>query len=195
MTVGKWKIVCFLSILSILTYFSGNVALKEEEILRIHIIANSNNPKDQFVKYLVRDRILKEYNQKLKDLKGIKEIEKFIEANLGDIETLAGDVLLENGLVYGVHGELGKFHFPTRLYLDTLYPKGQYKALKIVLGEGKGDNWWCVMFPPLCLVGEVEGKEVLTNPIEEMENFQVQHEIFILNWIKKIIEFIKKIFN
>jgi stage II sporulation protein R len=194
--MGKWKIVCFLSLLSILTFFSGKVASKGEEILRIHIIANSNNPKDQFVKYLVRDRVLKEYNQELKNLKGIKEIEKFIENNLQDIENLAKDVLIENGLVYGVYGELGKFDFPTRLYLDTVYPKGQYKALKIVLGEGSGDNWWCVMFPPLCIIGEVGEKEAFAGPlVEEVEDVEVEHELFILNFVKKVIEFIKKIFT
>ncbi|SET07830.1 stage II sporulation protein R [Anaerobranca gottschalkii] len=193
--MGKWKIVCFLSLLSILTYFSGKVALKGEEILRIHIIANSNNPKDQFVKYLVRDRVLKEYSQELKNLKGIKEIEKFIGNNLQDIEDLAGNVLIENGLAYGAHGELGNFDFPTRLYLDTVYPKGQYKALKIILGEGKGDNWWCVMFPPLCLVGEIEEKGVFAEPSGEIEDVEVEYEYFILNLLKKIIEFIKKIFS
>lgn len=201
--MGKIKIITFFVVLSLLTYFSGSVAGQVEDVLRIHIIANTNSPKDQFVKYQVRDAVLLEYSDELKALRGKGEIESFIQSNLDGIVNIASRVLKEQGLEYGATAELGEFDFPTRMYLDTIYPGGKYKAVKVVLGEGQGDNWWCVMFPPLCLVGEAkENSSTTTSGVEDLENSgtnveasAVEYEFFLVSVVKNIFGFIKGIFS
>ena len=118
--------------------------------LRLHILGNSNTFEDQNVKLKVRDAVL----ASMKDVaqcKNADEAEEYIEKNIGIILETANETLAKNGFEYTATAETGNFHFPEKSYKDVTYPEGNYEALRIILGEGKGDNWWCVMFPPLCL--------------------------------------------
>ena len=154
----KYCIIFLLSIIIILTGygFSGTAVTQDspaaQEYLRMHIRADSNDSAAQAVKYLVRDGVVAyltplvaEYADKQSAYEGLK-------THLDDIERAANKVLRENGFSYFAKAELKKERFPVRIYGEYTLPAGEYDALILYLGEGKGDNWWCVAYPPLCFV-------------------------------------------
>ncbi len=113
-------------------------------IVRLHIVAESNSYDDQKVKLEIRDRILSE----MKNFESADEIRE----NLALFENTANQVLEEKGFPYRAKAEYGRFDFPTKNYDNFSLPKGEYNAVKISLGKAEGENWWCVLFPPLCMV-------------------------------------------
>ncbi len=113
------------------------------DIVRIHIIADSDDNDAQEVKLKVRDEILEE----MKKCTDCKEAEEKLDV----FEDIANAVLTENGCDYKARVEYGRFYFPTKEYENFSLPKGEYNAVRIKLGRAEGKNWWCVMFPPLCL--------------------------------------------
>ena len=133
-----------------------------DDVLRLHVIANSDSKTDQDAKYAVRDAILSciGIDAKVEDANAA---ERLLRAKGAALQSAAESTLAANGLDYGVQLISGDFSFPDRSYGDTFYPKGEYSAVRVVLGDGKGQNWWCVMFPPLCIIsddsGEIEYKE------------------------------------
>lgn len=139
------------------TAYSDNVQTDlQSNMIRLHIIANSDSDEDQNVKLMVRDAVLKEAGSKLADEN--KEICKDnIVCNLDEVKEIADRVLAENGFDYASYVQYGKFAFPEKTYKSMILPAGDYYGVRIVLGEGKGHNWWCVMYPPLCFR---EGQEV-----------------------------------
>lgn len=139
------------------TAYSDNVQTDlQSNMIRLHIIANSDSDEDQNVKLMVRDAVLKETGSKLADEN--KEICKDnIVCNLDEVKEIADRVLAENGFDYASYVQYGKFAFPEKTYKSMILPAGDYYGVRIVLGEGKGHNWWCVMYPPLCFR---EGQEV-----------------------------------
>jgi stage II sporulation protein R len=118
---------------------------------RLHILANSNSPADQKVKLSVRDAVLKATENGIKGCKNASEAEEYIRENTGIILKTADEMLKEKGFCYQSSATVGKYRFPEKSYRGVKYPEGDYEAVRIILGEGKGDNWWCVIFPPLCL--------------------------------------------
>lgn len=125
-------------------------AMAPKEPFRIHIIANSNSGADQAVKLKVRDAILN-YTAGL-DFKSMEQAESYSKSHISALEKLALEVLKKNGMDYGAKASVGICDFPDREYSGTVYPAGKYHALKVILGKGSGHNWWCVMFPPLCII-------------------------------------------
>jgi len=119
--------------------------------LRLHVIAHSDSAADQRVKLMVRDAVLQVTGEGMLGCKNADEAEEYISRHLGIIVATANDVLEKNGLPYRASASMGVSRFPEREYRGVDYPEGNYKALRIVLGDGRGQNWWCVMFPPLCL--------------------------------------------
>jgi len=127
---------------------------------RLHVVANSDSDEDQTVKMVVRDAVLEVTKDGILDCKNATEAEEYIDDNLEIIVATANDTLEKNGFDYKATATVGKYHFPDREYQGVLYPEGDYEALRVVLGDGKGQNWWCVMFPPLCLSEiEADGEE------------------------------------
>ncbi len=128
-------------------------------LIRMHIIANSNSPSDQQVKLKIRDRLFEAYSFETDSLSKEKE---FIRANLKNITSDVNKWLKEEGFEYTARAYLASGSFPTKEYGNLSLPKGEYTAFRVVLGDGKGENWWCVMFPPLCFadssVGEIDEK-------------------------------------
>lgn len=124
---------------------------------RLHIKANSDSDADQRVKLAVRDAVLSA-SEDIAMCENEQEAEEYIENNLEIILKTANDTLKQSGFNYTASARLGRFRFPEKSYRGVSYPEGEYDALSITLGEGKGDNWWCVMFPPLCL-SEAEDTE------------------------------------
>ncbi len=133
------------------TYFTASAETVKDDVVRLHILANSNSEIDQEVKLKVRDALLKT-NASILSKDVTKENAKAHFENSKEILLItAKETLKENGFNYNVKITLQEEYFETRAYGNLTFPAGQYTALKVVLGEGKGKNWWCVMFPPLCV--------------------------------------------
>ncbi len=163
----------------------------KDEIIRFHIKANSDREEDQALKLKIRDSILKEMEEKFKDTKSLDESREIIEENMMAMKSITEKVIKEEGEDYSVAVTLGQDNFPTRKYGNLVFPAGEYETLLITLGEGRGQNWWCVMFPPLCFVDITHSvaynleKELGVTLEEEEEEPKLK-----LRW--KIVEIIKK---
>ena len=128
---------------------STNIA---SSVFRLHVIANSDSKEDQDLKYKVRDNLLKYMNKICKDCTSKEEAISLVEKNKDIFKQIALDTIRNEGFSYNVNINIGNFEFPTKNYGDISLPAGLYDALRVEIGEAKGQNWWCVMFPPLCFV-------------------------------------------
>lgn len=126
-------------------------------LVRLHVVANSDSPEDQALKRQVRDELIQYMEKELSQVKNLRDAKLAITERLGTIESIAGDVVKKSGYDYGAKAEFGTFDFPTKLYGDIALPGGRYEALKVNLGRSEGANWWCVLFPPLCFVDASHG--------------------------------------
>jgi stage II sporulation protein R len=162
-----WAYLIVLSLGTILSLYipKNEVAAKDAivipgQAIRLRILANSDLDSDQALKRKVRDKVNERISVWVKDLTSIKEARKLIESKLPEIQTVAEEVVKENSSDQKVKVKFGKVQFPTKLYGQFLYPAGDYEAVLITLGEGKGANWWCVLFPPLCFLDFSNGVAV-----------------------------------
>jgi stage II sporulation protein R len=121
-------------------------------LIRLHILANSDSQADQQLKYMVRDQVIEEMSIKFKDSQSLGESRQIIRDNLPLLEQTARETLKKLGSSYDVRAAYGVFSFPTRYYGDFTLPAGEYEAVRLIIGNGEGANWWCVLFPPLCFV-------------------------------------------
>ncbi|HWR24483.1 MAG TPA: stage II sporulation protein R [Feifaniaceae bacterium] len=118
------------------------------DVLRLHVLANSDSAEDQRVKLLVRDALVKEFAP----AESLEEAEEVLLNGGGGVLETVNRVLREQSCAYGAQLRLGVMDFPEKQYGGTIYPAGKYEALRVELGNAQGQNWWCVLFPPLCLV-------------------------------------------
>lgn len=128
-----------------------------DESIRLRILANSDSPADQLLKRKVRDAVIEQINKWVSEPDDIRQARAVIEANIPEIEQLVQRTLHVYGYDYSFTVELDRVDFPTKLYGNQVYPAGKYEALRISIGEGEGQNWWCVLFPPLCFVDMASG--------------------------------------
>ena len=146
-----------------------------DEVIRLHVLANSDEVYDQELKIKVKDGIVKMLENELHSSMSKDETRIILLKNLDEIEKKAKEIIEENGYHYDVSAKITFDKFPTKQYGDVVLPAGEYEALKVEIGEAKGQNWWCVMFPPLCFVDasvkEVpkEDKEILKNVLTDTE--------------------------
>lgn len=148
-------VICLLlGVSSYLMQGSGLVrkAYTSDNLIRFHVIANSDDRGDQRIKYLVRDALVTYLKPKLKKASSYREARQIVLEHREELAGIARQVLENAGYRYPVKVEVGRFDFPARAYGELVLPAGGYEAVRVVLGEGKGANWWCVLFPPLCLV-------------------------------------------
>lgn len=124
------------------------------QVIRLHVVANSDKPDDQAAKMKVRDAIIREYGAMFCNLRDSRKAETAILNSLPHIEAVARRELKAAGKKYGAHAVYGVFDFPTRTYTFATLPAGRYRALRVYLGQGTGANWWCVLYPPLCFITE-----------------------------------------
>lgn len=127
-------------------------AYNQENLIRLHVVANSDSEVDQQVKLTVRDAINAYLAPLLVKADGIPAARAIVQAQLPAVKAVADAALREGGAAYASTAEFGRCAFPTRTYANLVVPAGDYDALRVVLGAGSGRNWWCVIFPPLCLV-------------------------------------------
>ena len=145
-------ILIVVAICSIVFTFPSTKTTTNAQYLRIHIRANSNSEEDQAIKYKVKEKIVEYLTPCIANSASIDEAKNVINANIKNICEQANEVLYKNGFNYTSKAEIRTEQFPTRSYGNVTLEKGEYQALIIELGSGTGDNWWCVMFPPLCFV-------------------------------------------
>lgn len=163
----------------------------KDQIIRFHVRANSDMEEDQKLKLKVRDKILEEMGDKFKDTKTIEESRIIIQENMEEIRDIALEVIKGEGLDYDVDVFLGIDDFPIRRYGNMVFPQGKYETLLVTIGKGQGQNWWCVMFPPLCFVDithsyafNIEDNELGDFILDENETPKLK---------SKIVEAVKKI--
>ncbi len=128
-----------------------------DSVFRLHIIANSDSSADQELKLKVRDNIINYMNTLTSSSSDKKDVISMVNNHLDSFKEIALNTIKENGYNYDVNIEIGNFHFPTKSYGDISFPAGNYDALKIEIGDAIGQNWWCVLFPPLCFVNSSTG--------------------------------------
>lgn len=133
------------------TYFTAAAEGVRENVVRLHILANSDTQADQQVKLKVRDALLQKNTALLTCGVNTENARLYFEECKDELLQTVKEVLAENGFTYGAKITLEKEYFETRTYGELTFPAGEYMALRVVLGEGEGHNWWCVMFPPLCV--------------------------------------------
>ncbi len=133
------------------TYFCNVSAEVREDVVRLHILANSDSEKDQEIKLKVRDALLKKNTSLLTDGVNNENAKEYFEKSKKILLKTAEKTLKENGFKYKADMVLCREYYPVREYGSLTFPAGIYTSVKVVLGEGKGHNWWCVMFPPLCI--------------------------------------------
>lgn len=174
-------IILLLSIFLIINIKNYAVAISDnlnENFFRLHILANSNSKEDQNLKLKVRDKIIA-YMENITNTCTTKdEVIKIVNNNINSFYEICNSVIKENGFDYSVSIKIGEFYFPTKYYGNISMPAGLYDSLKINIGEAKGENWWCSLFPPLCFTNfssgivDKEAKENLKENLED-EDYQI----------------------
>ena len=179
-----------------------------DEVIRFHVLANSNSNFDQTLKLKVRDEILRNLHDKLSTAKNKSQTKLILQKNLPLIKKIAHQTIIKNGYNYDVKVLLTTDTFPTKTYADLKLPPGIYETLQIIIGNGQGENWWCVMFPPLCFVDAAK-KSVPDNLKNDLKNILTDDEFKLINsknenisvkakfkiveaWQKFNIKFVKK---
>ena len=175
----------------------------KEKLIRFHVLANSDSEKDQNLKLKVRDAIIDYLQPKLLQSKSIEESEIIIKKEYEQIEKISKNIILENGYNYDIKVGIDYSEFPTKQYSNVVLPAGEYKALRVIIGEGNGKNWWCVMFPPLCFVDEEKGiidkqtdnklREVLTEEEYDLISQKTKKQSNRVQVKFKIVEIIQDI--
>lgn len=141
---------CFILLTAVDTLIPRSEGEVFDNVIRLHVLANDNSDEAQSIKLSVRDAILRECGDIFSDCGDIITAEEKISENIARIEEISNRVLYENGVSYKAYAELGNEDYPTREYEEFSLPAGNYRSLRIKLGEAKGNNWWCILFPPLC---------------------------------------------
>lgn len=124
------------------------------EIIRFHVLANSDSQEDQNLKLKVKGEVVKYLQKKLLDAYDVASAREIIDQEKSHIENVARNVIISEGYHYSVTVKLARCNFPTKKYGDLTFPAGEYEALRVLIGKAEGKNWWCVMFPSLCFINE-----------------------------------------
>ncbi|CUO53025.1 MULTISPECIES: stage II sporulation protein R [Clostridium] len=172
-----------------------------DKLIRFHVIANSDSEEDQALKLKVRDKIIDKMSIKLESVESLDDAREILNSSIEEVNSIAKEVIAEEGFDYDVKTMLSNENFPDKIYGDYIFPQGNYEAYRVIIGSGEGQNWWCVMFPPLCFVDEskniVDTKKLDENianiegKTEENKKDNDKQVIFKF----KVVEVFDKIFN
>lgn len=181
-----------IAVLLSITSFGASCGEIRHNVLRMHVIANSDSEADQTLKLQVRDAVLAEGKELFDGSLTVAQAENILDSDKERLRAAAESVIRENGYDYNVTVEIGKDFFTTRTYDGKVtLPAGEYEAVRVIIGEGKGQNWWCVMFPPLCLPAaeaQADIGDVLSDREERLVESDPKYEARF-----KIIEIFEKI--
>ncbi|SDQ12886.1 stage II sporulation protein R [Virgibacillus subterraneus] len=174
------------------SHSDSNIKVIPDEAIRLRILANSDNDEDQQLKRMVRDEVNAVISEWVKEITDINQARDLIDARTPEIEAIVADVLKRENIEQDYHVEYGtNVTFPAKLYGNFLYPPGEYEAVLITLGQGKGSNWWCVLFPPLCFLDFSNGtsvasassdEEVDDKALAEEDDEQAEVKFFLFEW-------------
>ena len=212
----KKNIFYFIIIVFIVTLFGGcslgnneaSLDLRElnyeevaDKLIRFHVIANRDSEEDQALKLKVRDKIIDKMSIKLESVESLDDAREILNSSIEEVNSIAKEVIAEEGFDYDVKTMLSNENYPDKIYGDYIFPQGNYEAYRVIIGSGEGQNWWCVMFPPLCFVDEskniVDTKKLDENianiegKTEENKKDNDKQVIFKF----KVVEVFDKIFN
>lgn len=166
---------------------ASEVQVIPDEAIRLRILANSDNEKDQEIKRSIRDAVNTEITKWVEKLTSIDAARSLLIEKLPIIEEIAKEQLEVYGSDDSLTVEFNEVQFPTKLYGNTLYPAGMYEAILITIGDGAGENWWCVLFPPLCFLDFSTGVAVET---EEIEEEPVDKSFIVVEWYNETVSWI-----
>ena len=195
MSANRWKCiwagVCLLLVflVCVMLPFASSCDAIREKVFRLHVLASSDSQEDQCLKLAVRDAVLKEAESVFSDASGKEEAMLLAKEEMPRFLAAAKAVLAENGVEEDVRVEVCRLYFPKRVYEDgTTLPAGQYDALRVVIGAGEGANWWCLLFPKLCLSAAAKEEnatalsEVLTptetDIVTQPQNYQLRFFLY-----------------
>ncbi|KGA97038.1 stage II sporulation protein R [Alkalihalobacillus alcalophilus ATCC 27647 = CGMCC 1.3604] len=153
--------------------------ISEEEAIRLRILANSDGIQDQMVKRSIRDKVNEQITEWVVGIDDLDEAGQLIKENLSEVESIVEEELQKLGLNQDYTVEFEEVQFPTKIYGNIVYPAGWYNAVLITLGEGNGENWWCVLFPPLCFLDFENGEAVepeLTDEVASTDTSETEEE-------------------
>ncbi|MBP3461694.1 MAG: stage II sporulation protein R [Bacilli bacterium] len=173
------KIIIVFSIIFLFVYLTnvkGKEVVVPKEAIRLRVIANSNSEYDQKIKMKLSIEIEEEITKLLKDTKNIAEARKIIKNNLQVLNMKVSEILKKEGYKDTYKLTFGNAFFPEKKYKGIIYEKGYYETLLITLGKGNGNNWWCVLFPPLCLM-----------EANENETGEVEYKFFVKELLEKYL--------
>lgn len=210
--IEKYRMLCVIGIIFIMfiVIIAGIIRYSKDvtdsiskQVIRFHVVANSDTTDDQLLKQRVRDEVIGFIEPLVEECESVEDTRYIIEGSLPIIKEISEEVIEDWGRDYQVYVALDKANFPTKSYGDIVLPAGEYEACRIVIGEGKGENWWCVMYPPLCYldvatgVVPLEGKEQLEKELNEEQyklvtnkedkNYKIQFKL-----VESINSFINK---
>ena len=143
-----------------------------ESVLRLHVIANSDSLADQTLKLKARDLVIEMMKEEFSGMNNMEQASQAALKELPEIKRQVEEVVRANGYNYPVEVSLGEYPFPSKSYGNLVLPRGEYQAVRVTLGEGEGKNWWCVLFPPLCMVSSTEQGLSLNSPQEAKVSFK-----------------------
>lgn len=198
MKLMKWALVV---VMVVGAFRLGEIARDQEklteEVIRLHVVANSNSPEDQELKLQVRDAIIELLEKAADQMPTREEAYAYIESHLEDIANAANRVIEAAGFSDKIQVTLLQEKFDTRAYDTFTLPAGVYDSLRVTIGEGEGENWWCVVFPRLCLAGSgledtaagAGFSDTLTDTIQQTDGYEVR--FWIMDCLGKIVSFIK----
>ncbi len=185
----------------LITAFEAHEHIRET-VVRLHILANSDSPEDQELKLKVRDGILACSEELFEPYSSAKEAEAALSENMEQIKAVADRVLAENNSPYRAYCEMEQIDFDTRVYDGFTVPAGKYTALRVKIGSGEGKNWWCVMYPPLCIpCAGVSDEEIMEKYGGELteedlimltDSCDFEARLYIIELIKKIKDYFKR---
>ena len=172
-------LVCGFVLAALCSFFPFAAACGQlpRDVVRLHVVANSNGAEDQAVKLLVRDAVLEEAARWYQGAGSMEEASSQLCTHLQSIAGAARQVLGEQGVGYSATAQMTEMYFPTRDYGDFRLPAGRYRTLRVTLGEGAGKNWWCVVFPSLCLPAATQEEALLTLPEGERQVVEGGQEV------------------
>ena len=159
------------------------------DTLRLHIIANSDEEADQTLKLKVRDRILSETGELFAEVSGKSEAKALAQYSADDIQSVAEKVIAEEGFSYPVSVEVTKTWFETRSYDGFTLPAGDYDAVRVIIGEGEGHNWWCVLYPQLCVPGAENSLRRYGSDVSFVLGDGYELRFAVIEWAEKLKHF------
>lgn len=175
LVLGSIFIILTVIAIGIIRYSKDVTDSISKQLIRFHVVANSDTTDDQLLKQKVRDKVIEFIEPLLSECETVEDTRYILEGSLPVIKEISQEIVEDWGKDYQIYVALDKANFPTKSYGDVVLPAGEYEACRIIIGEGKGENWWCVMYPPLCYldvatgVVPLKGKEQLENGLNEKQ--------------------------